>query len=587
VKLALVQFNPTVGALGSNAEAIVSRAREAQESGADLVVFPECALTGYPPRDLLLERGFMEDVREAALRVARELAGAGTVVVGSPWRPAELGDTSGGAFEAGAPNTNALLVMEGGAITHRYDKRLLPTYDVFDEDRYFVPGVLPVVIEVAGVRVGLSVCEDLWRGEDAGNAMRYMDRPDPVEALVREGAQLIVNASASPFVIGKARSQRDLLISHVKEHSVAVAAVNQVGANDDLIFDGHASAYVPMNGGAKQIASGPGFEESCVMLELSGEPSSWAMLPEVSDPRMEACEEELLFKALVTGVRDYAHKSGFSRVCLGISGGIDSALTAVIAARALGPENVIGIMMPSRYSSAGSVTDAEALAQSLGIRAHEAPIKEMHDASEATLDRLFADMGIEKSEGITEENVQSRLRGLITMAVSNKTGAMLLTTGNKSELAVGYCTLYGDMNGGLAVLSDVTKSRVFAVSRWINEHADEIGFDRAPIPVSSIEKPPSAELRPDQKDEDTLPTYDVLDEIVERHVNRREPLEAIIEALDADAQEVARVVRLIDLNEYKRKQLAVGLKVTSVAFGRGRRRAIVQRYRPDLKVPST
>ena len=583
MKLALVQLNPTVGELPANASAIVERAREASSRGADLVVFPELALCGYPPRDLLLQEGFIEDVRETARGIAASLADGPVVVFGAPWREPQ---DSGTAPERGAL-WNSLLVARGGELVERYDKRLLPTYDVFDEHRYFTPGERASVIEVAGVRVGLSICEDLWRGYDAGNHQRYLHRPDPVSELVRAGAQLIVNASASPFVLGKGRVQRGLLMGHVREHGVALAAVNQVGGNDDLVFDGHACVYVPLDGGEPRlVGAGVGFAEQTVVVDLPSDRSAWSSLADVPDPRLDADDTALLCDALTLGVRDYVRKTGFSSVCLGLSGGIDSALTAAIAVRAVGAGNVTGVMMPSRYSSEGSVADAEALASNLGIRLASAPIGDLHDTSERTLGALFGDLGIDSPQGVTEENVQSRIRGLIMMALSNKTGALLLTTGNKSELAVGYCTLYGDMNGGLAVLSDVTKVQVFRLSQWVNANADHLGFDGPPIPVSTIEKPPSAELRPDQFDSDSLPPYEVLDEIVERYVHRHESAERIAGETGFDASVVARVIRLVDVNEYKRKQLAIGIKVSAVAFGRGRRRAIAQHYRPDLKIPS-
>ena len=587
MKFALIQLNPTVGDLPANAESIIDRARDAGRLGASLVVFPELALVGYPPRDLLLQEGFLEDVRESCLSIARSLADGPAVIFGTPWRPPAPSSEQADAFDAKGPLTNSVVVAQGGAITHRYDKRLLPTYDIFDEHRYFMPGNRPLVMEIEGVRVGISICEDLWRGFDAGNEQRYLSCPDPLAELIEQGAQLVVSPSASPFVLGKGRVQRELLRSHVRRHGIALAAVNQVGGNDDLIFDGHAAVYVPnAQGDATLIAAGEGFEEQTVLAELPADRASWAALPSVRDPLEEAGEMRLLEHALVLGVRDYARKTGFKRACLGISGGIDSALTAVIAVRALGAENVTGVMMPSRYSSEGSVSDAERLAANLGIASANISIESMHATAERSLAGLFGDLDLGEPNGVMEENVQSRLRGLVMMALSNQTGALLLTTGNKSELAVGYCTLYGDMNGGLAVLSDITKVQVFKLSRWINEHFAELGFCSPPIPVETIEKPPSAELRPDQLDQDSLPPYEVLDEIVERYVQRHESLERIIDETGFEPSLVARLVRLVDVNEYKRKQLAIGLKVSSVAFGRGRRRAIAQGYRPDLKIPS-
>ncbi|MEM8834955.1 MAG: NAD+ synthase [Planctomycetota bacterium] len=586
MKLSLVQFNPTVGALAENARAIERLAREAAAGGADLIVFPELALCGYPPRDLLIQGGFMRDAHDEAVALAERMRDLGdtVVLVGAPWQPgAEPGrwDT----FDPRVPKRNSLLVMRGGSIVDRYDKRLLPTYDVFDEDRYFAPGERAKTLDVAGVHVGLTICEDLWRGGDAGTgySARYALMPDPVADLIDAGARVIVNPSGSPMVVGKGARQREILTRHVEAHGVTIAAVNQVGGNDDLIFDGHAAVYVPgADGGARLVAAGRGFEEQIVTIDLNEQGVRDA--PSVADPLLASSEDELRYRALVLGVRDYLRKTGFTSACLGLSGGIDSALTCAIAARAIGAENVLGVAMPSRYSSEHSVTDAVALAENLGVRYHEVPIRAAHELVEGLMAPAYADLGIPGEPDITEENIQSRLRGLIMMAISNKSGALLLTTGNKSELAVGYCTLYGDMNGGLAVLSDTTKEEVYAMSRWINANHEAAGFARAPIPDSTITKPPSAELREDQTDQDTLPPYDVLDDIIERYVERLQDTRTIVDEGGHDPEVVARIVRLIDVNEHKRKQLAIGLKVSSIAFGRGRRRPIAQGYRPDRSV---
>ncbi|MFG0326650.1 MAG: NAD+ synthase [Phycisphaerales bacterium JB037] len=558
MKIALAQINPTVGAIEGNAELVLEAARSARQ--ADLLVTPELCLSGYPPKDLLLQEGFVAACERAAERLAREIAreaGADlTAVIGCP------------VMHAGHCR-NALVVARGGGIIARYLKRLLPTYDVFDEDRYFEPGHEAVVLEVAGRRIGLSICEDLWRGEDVGFAARYFDEPDPVAALVQAGAEIIVNPSASPFVLGKGRRHRELLARHARAHGIVVCAVNQVGGNDELIFDGHACAF---DASGELIAAGPGFEPALVTVDLTpdAEPA-----PLGHDPRIEATAAELTFRALVLGVRDYCRKTGFREVLLGVSGGIDSAVVAAIASAALGAEQVLGIAMPSRFSSQGSLTDARELCRRLGSSYVEIPIEDAHAAMGATLDRAFTELG-EPALGaslpdVTQENLQSRLRGVITMALSNRTGALLLTTGNKSELAVGYCTLYGDMNGGLAVISDVTKVQVYQLARWMNEHFADCGFGQPPIPESTITKPPSAELAPGQLDSDSLPAYEQLDEIVRRYVEEHQSHARIVGETGFEDAVVSRVLRLIDLNEYKRKQLATGLKITSVAFGFGRR----------------
>lgn len=565
MRLALIQFNPTVGDPAGNADRIADWVERARGDGADLVVFPELALSGYPPRDLLLQHGFLPAVQRSAAKLAERTAGL-TVLVGAPW-----------PMPSGAP-INAALVLHGGSVGPVYAKRLLPTYDVFDEDRYFTPGDRPLVINAAGVRVGIAICEDLWKGDDAGVAGRYARDADPADDLIKEGARVIVSLSASPFVLGKGARQRAILTRHVERARVALAAVNQVGGNDDLIFDGHSAVYAPgADGVARLIAAGPGFEEAMVLADL--DLASWSSAPIVDDPLQNTPDDELLFRALVLGVRDYCRKTGFTSAVLGLSGGIDSAVTAALASAALGPERVLGVLMPSRYSSAGSVSDAEDLARRLGLRHVEVPVEPAHGAMENLLGTAFAQAGLEGPAGVTEENLQSRLRGTILMAFSNRSGSILLTTGNKSELAVGYCTLYGDMNGGLAVLADVTKAQVYRLARWMNAHWARAGFNQPPIPEATISKPPSAELRPNQTDQDTLPPYDILDAVLERFIERHESPAEIAAATGIDERLAARLVRMIDLAEYKRKQMPVGLKVSSLAFGPGRRRPIAHGWK--------
>lgn len=580
MRTALIQTNPTVGDIPANTARMGLLANEAIAAGAELLVFPELAICGYPPRDLLLHEGFVQACASAAEEFGRRHSRNATLVFGCP-----LPVRRHGLDAASDPHgiANSLLVFRDGQRIARYDKRLLPTYDVFDEDRYFEPGEEAVVIDVpttAGVRrVGLAICEDLWKGEDAGFASRYQRDPDPVAALAAAGADTIVSPSASPFVLGKGGRHRDILTKHARRHGLAIASVNQVGGNDDLVFDGHAAAF---DAHARPLAFGPGFEEAITIVDIpAGAGSTRADAP--TDPLLDAAPEALLYHALVLGTRDYLHKTGHDRALLGLSGGIDSAVTCAIAVAALGPGHVLGVAMPGKYSSGHALDDARLLAANLDVRLVTAPIAPPFDGFRSALDAAFAEIGQpllgQAMPDVTEQNLQSRARGVITMALSNRTGALLLTTGNKSEIAVGYCTLYGDMNGGLAVLSDVTKIQVYRLARWINRHHQDAGFDRPPIPESSITKPPSAELAPGQLDADSLPAYEVLDEIVERYVERKQSVSTIVAESGIDREVVDRITRLIDLNEYKRKQTAIGIKVTSVAFGSGRRVPIAQRWR--------
>lgn len=579
MRLALAQINPTVGDLSGNSKRLISFIEQARRRGAHLVVFPELALCGYPPKDLLMQQGFLEDCARAADHIGTTATAGLTVVFGSP--------TRGPAGGIG----NSLLVYRDNAPLAAYDKRLLPTYDVFDEDRYFTPGEQAVVIDVAANgekhRVGLAICEDLWKGEDVGFASRYADCPDPVGELAAAGAKIVVVPSASPFALGKGKRHRAILRSHASRHNVWVASVNQVGGNDDLLFDGHAALFAP--GGALAAAAG-GFEEELLVADLPSAAASGGGGGggggACEDPILRASDEELVWRALVMGVGDYVRKTGFGAAIIGLSGGIDSALTAAIAAAALGPANVTGVLMPGPYSSSHASEDAIDLAQRLGIGHVTLPIEKPVQGFRACVDPVFAQLGLaalgRTLPDLAEENLQSRARGTALMALSNRSGAIVLTTGNKSELAVGYCTLYGDMNGGLAVLSDVSKQLVYRLSRWVNANPGRAGFKSLPIPQRSIEKPPSAELRPDQTDQDSLPPYDVLDEIIDRYIERRQSPRTIAQESGFDAALVAKIVRMIDASEYKRKQAAVGLRVTGLAFGSGRRFPIAQRYRPGV-----
>lgn len=585
MKIALVPLNPIVGDVAGNAALHVAAIARAREAGADLVVFPELSICGYPPKDLLLAEGFVEACVAAAKELGEKHTSGVTAIFGLPL-PMDRA-----TYRPGGPIHNSLLVYRDGAMVDYYDKRLLPTYDVFDEDRHFEPGKRAVVIDVPvrggrPMHVGLSICEDLWKGEDAGFAHRYDAAADPVVELVKAGAEMIVSPSASPFVLGKREKHRAILAAHAKKHNVPVVSLNQLGANDELIFDGHALVYAP--GGSLHAAGDcfrnglrDGSRDGMCVVEWSDSTST----PEAIGPRafVDASREEQLFEGLVLGVRDYLRKTGFTKALIGLSGGIDSALTAAIAVAAIGAKNVLGVAMPGAYSSDHSKADAYDLAKRLGMECPTISIEPPLDGFREVIDAAFRERGLstlgEKLPDLTEENIQSRIRGSILMTMSNRTGAIVLTTGNKSELAVGYCTLYGDMNGGLAVLSDVSKMMVYSLSRWINENHARCGFATPPIPQRTIDKAPSAELRPDQTDQDSLPPYPVLDEIIERYVERRQSAATIIREAKFDEALVRRVVRMIDLAEYKRKQAATGLKVTTVAFGFGRRVPIAQKWK--------
>ncbi len=543
MKVALAQLNTIVGDIDGNTEKILEAYRRGVEAGVELVVFPELTVTGYPPRDLLYRSGFIKRNFEAVERLARESGQVGMAI-------GYVGSREEGP---GRDATNSVALLQNGEILATRHKTLLPTYDVFDEDRYFEPASSNAPIQFNGRKIGLTICEDVWNDEDYWSRRRYA--ANPVIDLVNHGAELILNCSASPWHLEKNETRHAMLTSMAAKIKCPLLFCNAVGGNDELIFDGNSIAF---NAKGELIAQARRFEEDFIIVDTdSANPLDYKT----------NCSEKDLHDALVLGLRDYIHKCGFKSAVLGLSGGIDSALTAAIAVEALGAENVHGISLPSQYSSDHSLADARGLAENLGIRYNVVPIK---DAFE-TLKGGLADLFEGRPEDTTEENIQARLRGVILMAMSNKFGSLLLTTGNKSELAVGYCTIYGDMCGGLAVISDVPKTMVFRLCRWINR-------DREIIPENTIVKPPSAELRPDQKDEDSLPPYDVLDQILEAYVVEGKSRAEIIEA-GFDPTVVTRIARLIDLNEYKRRQAAPGLKVTSKAFGMGRRIPVAQRYR--------
>jgi NAD+ synthase (glutamine-hydrolysing) len=547
LRVALLQINPTAGDIAGNAALIIRGAREVQDQGADLIVTPELALMGYLPRDLLMNQGFVRRSCIALREIASELASAPPLLVGvATPNPSEMG----------RPLFNSAVLLKNGEVGPAFHKTLLPTYDVFDEDRYFEPAAGPQILDLNGWRLGISVCEDVWNDQDFWQRRRY--HQDPIQMLAESGAQAILNLSSSPFIAGK-QILRERMLSHMaQKYGLPVAYVNQVGGNDDLIFDGRSSVF---DREGKLVARARGFQEDTLIVDLAiGDQAKSSGTVAEDDFETEA----EIWHALVLGVRDYVSKTRFSKVLLGLSGGIDSALTAAIAAEAVGPENVLGVLMPSRYSSGGSVDDSIELARNLGIQTLTLPISDIMQ----TYDGVLAEAFQGRQSDVTEENIQSRIRGNLLMALSNKFGSLLLTTGNKSEISVGYCTLYGDMNGGLAVIADLPKMMVYRVSNWRNRGKPD-------IPESILTKAPSAELRPDQKDQDSLPPYDLLDQILELHIEQCQSAEDIIQS-GYDQETVRRVLKLVRIAEFKRKQAAPVLKVTSRAFGTGWRMPIVR-----------
>ncbi len=546
MKIALAQINTTIGAFAENREKILEYARAASDAGAGLVVFPELSLCGYPPMDLLDHETFVDE-NEKSLRILQaecppELA----VVVGYVAHNRDL---------AGKPLRNMVAVIHGGRIVHRQAKTLLPTYDVFDETRYFEPATVRTVFELDGIKFGVAICEDIWWEAPVVAGTRYP--VDPVQELLDLGASVILAPSASPFYAEKLAVRLDLISQIGRTSGVPVVYVNAVGGNDNLIFDGYSMVT---DASGSLVHRAPGFAESLTYTDL---PAGAETRNIAEIPTPEKYDE--IRHALVLGIRDYLRKCGFSRVHLGLSGGVDSAIVTVLAVDAIGPENVKVFLLPSKYSSSGSVTDSERLVENLGIEAFTVPIGPVFDACLAALDPFLADGDF----GLTEENIQARIRGgLILMAYSNKTGSLLLTTGNKSELATGYCTLYGDMCGGLSVIGDLFKTEVYAL-------AERINAGREIIPRSIIDKPPSAELRPDQKDEDSLPPYPVLDEILRLYLLESKTGDEII-AAGFDEATVRDTLKLVGRAEHKRRQAAPVLKVSPRAFGTGRRMPIAR-----------
>jgi NAD+ synthase (glutamine-hydrolysing) len=568
LRVALAQINVTVGDLDGNAQRIVDSIREAESLGADVVAFPELAVTGYPPEDLLLKPEFIAANQRALASIAEKTEDV-VAVCGFADRADDL--------------YNAAALLRRGQLAAVYHKNYLPTYSVFDEDRYFRAGKERPVFRIGGGIVGVSVCEDIW----------YPDGP-PTEQALAGGAELLLNISSSPYCMGRFETRREMLATRASDTGAFVAYVNLVGGQDELVFDGQSMVFAP---DGELVARGPAFEETMLVVDLDLEaafqhrlhdprrrkrtsPSDSAPLvinetvksdkPGLGRPVMAEppVSEDEVYRALVMGTRDYVRKNGFQRVVIGLSGGVDSSVVASIAADALGPENVVGVSMPSRYSSDGSRTDAEALAKALGIELRLVQIEDVHVAYESMLAPQT-----EGSPSIVFENIQARIRGNILMALSNAHGWLVLTTGNKSEISTGYCTLYGDMAGGFAVLRDVPKTLVYELARFKNESAG-----REIIPQSVIGKVPSAELRPDQKDTDSLPPYEVLDPILRAYVEEDRPVAEIV-AMGNDPEVVARVVELVDHNEYKRRQAPPGPRITSRAFGRDRRLPITNRFR--------
>jgi NAD+ synthase (glutamine-hydrolysing) len=537
VKIALGQINPTIGDFAGNAAKIVDFARRARAAGASLVLFPELAICGYPPRDLVERTTFVDHNRQSAERIAAETNGIAVI----------CGLVTPAKAETGKSVMNSAALLKDGKIAFVQSKMLLPTYDVFDEMRNFAPAPNQQLLSFDGKQMALTICEDAWNDKQFWNKRLYTF--DPVEALMQAGGNLVLNISASPFWVGKREIRRNMLASIARQYRVPVVLVNQVGGNDSLLFDG---SSLVLDATGTVVAQAKSFEEDLIFFNPE------AMQGDLHE-QIEG-EEASVYAALVLGTRDYVRKCGFRQVIIGLSGGIDSALTAAIAVDAVGKENVIGVGMPGPYSSTGSVEDARKLATNLGIRFELLCITQPFESFRTVLAKPFSGM----KEDTTEENIQARIRGTLLMALSNKFGALVLSTGNKSELGVGYCTLYGDMAGGLAVISDVPKTLVYRLAHYVNSR-------REVIPQPTLEKPPSAELRPDQKDSDSLPPYEILDAILEDYVEDSHSAEKISSGRGFEIGLVRRVIRLVERSEYKRQQAAPGIKISAKAFGYGRR----------------
>jgi NAD+ synthase (glutamine-hydrolysing) len=558
MKIAIAQLNPTIGNLTDNAQQILAAAHQAE--GADLLLTPELSLCGYPPRDFLMQAAFIEQMAATLTQLAQALPPQIAVLVGAAVvnEQANLG---------GKPLFNSTVLLQHGAVQQFFHKRLLPTYDVFDDHRYFEPGSESGVFTLKGVRIGVTICEDLWNDQNFWGKRNY--RVDPLRELANQDVDLIVNLSGSPYSVGKQKVREAMLRQATQTYGQPILYANQVGGNDDLIFDG---SSVGFNRSGVMVCRAQAFAPDFLTVEFDPtlrdlQSGDIAVHPDHPDAEIWA--------ALVLGVGDYVRKSGFSKLVLGLSGGIDSALVAAIAAAAVGPENVLGILMPSPYSSDHSVNDALKLAQNLGIQTQILPIGDLMK----TYDQTFAELFANTEFGLAEENIQSRIRGNLLMAVSNKFGYLLISTGNKSEMAVGYCTLYGDMNGGLAAIADVPKTRVYSICEWLNRQ-QEI------IPEHIITKPPSAELKPGQVDQDSLPPYEILDDILCQFITQHKSPGEIVASGQAAAT-VDRVIKLVTRAEFKRKQAPPGLKITDRAFGTGWRMPIASHWLPSHSSPAT
>ncbi len=545
MKIYIGQLNTTVGAIASNAALIHKVYSEGVAAGADIVMVPELAVTGYPPLDLLDREVFIASALATGDALARETGSTALI----------FGNISRNESWCGKPLHNSAIVAQNGRIVAVQHKGLLPTYDVFDEMRYFEPGRSAQVVPLAGHLVGVSICEDFWYDDEVLGTKLYCS--NPVDQLARQGAEVFLNISASPFNAGKRKTRFDLFSHIARRYDIPLVYVNQVGGNDELLFDG---SSIAINAAGETVFCGRAFETETALVPLDG-PRCDSVLTIPTD--------EEIGRALILGLRDYLRKCGFKDLVIGLSGGIDSAVTAAIAVEAIGAEHVTGIAMPSQFSSQHSIDDARDLAKRLGIALHVVPIAGIYQPYERAVDQLFGDHKFD----LTNENIQARIRGNILMAWSNRTGAMVLSTGNKSEMAVGYCTLYGDMAGGLALLGDVYKTMVYRIAEWLNR-------EREVIPRSTITKPPSAELRPDQTDQDSLPPYDILDGILKLYIEEWKETDEIA-AKGFDRAIVERILKLVDTNEFKRRQAAPTLRVSTKAFGSGRQLPIAQRWRRE------
>jgi len=559
MKLAIAQLNPTIGDLTGNAKQILAAAKQSAKLGVRLLLTPEMSLAGYPPRDLLLDPSFVQAIATTLQQLAQDLPSQLAVLVGMV-EPNLKANNQGGK-----PLFNSIALLKQGKIQQVFQKRLLPTYDVFDDKRYFDPGLQSNFFTLDDVRIGVTICEDLWNDEEFWGKRNYA--VNPFADLATLGVDLIVNVSGSPYNVGKQHLREAMLRHAAVRYRQPILYANQVGANDDLIFDGYSVGF---NRAGELVCRASGFETDLVVLEFDRQKRDLQLGRVVPMPESEEAE---IWKALVLGVRDYTRKCGFSQVVIGLSGGVDSALVAAIAKEALGKENVLGVLMPSPYSSDHSVQDALELAKNLGIQTQTLPIGELMQAYDQSLAQFFAGT----PSGIAEENIQSRIRGNLLMAIANKFGYLLLSTGNKSEMAVGYCTLYGDMNGGLAVIADVAKTRVYALCHWLNNKAASTNGKGEIIPANIITKPPSAELKPGQVDQDSLPPYDILDDILQRLIQDHQSTDQIV-AVGHDLDVVNRVTRLLALAEFKRWQAPPGLKITDRAFGTGWRMPIANKW---------